>query len=397
MRHVARLRFTAIACAAALVLVALPLTSCAPRAGTDRGTAAEAKAAFEKLYPGVPVTKVTPNADSWLVDATVAPTAQQLYGPYDPNGTPPRVGVRIPVMRSNFYHDSTTIDGVTWSADGQLDALVQRNPPGEEGETLLDVVTYDTEVPGTVISRVRAGGGSAVVSFIGPEGQPWDEEYEWGNESGESSTTPSEWLSGAVYPLETWQQQASLLRRVVQAFVLSTDRITPFQESPSETVVKEQVAEFGKEIAGFALTYQDSPPEPKGTALPHDGRFVARIVAVDRSRRTITIDRVSTFLGDSAYRAARADGADAPSDDFYVRNRVKERTVLPLGGSVAFTTFDPIQPWQPKSGQDGLASITALSESEFMTEYPATAMKRVGAWIRVSGGRVVAVIGNYEV
>lgn len=391
--HPYAVRSSAFAAVAVLAL-AVVVTACT--AGVDRGTAAEARTAFQQLYAGYSVASVEPSGATWLVRATVTPDQTELYGAGVDVSPAPRADVLIPIAMNGDGGHLTQVNGATWSSRADLADLMRTNRDSEaiSPRPLFEELMFELEATGTVISDVSATTDTVGVSFTGPGGQRWGTTFGW-ESSGEGS---GEWWAEKHYPKETWQREATLTRRVAVAFGLLTSVPPDPQPSDSADSLAKQANRFGAAIQEFSLRYGTaSPPEPKGTQPPRSGRFVARILAMDPVARTITIDRIQTFIGDPAYRAAVQDHAAEPTDDFYIRNRVKERTVLPLDSSVAFTSFQGLRPWQPTLGEGDLSAVTALDETEFAAQLADMQVQDVGAWIVVVDGRVVAVIGNYAV
>jgi hypothetical protein len=371
---------------ALLVFLTLLAMGCSPQVGG--GTASEAKRAFERLYEGYTVSSVVPSGTAWLVNATITPDQNKLYGGEEYESPAPQADVRIAMTRNGMGSHTVVVNGVTWTANADLQALL-RTHEDDDGSLapLFDGVTSDLEETGSVISDVKATTDTVGISYTGPGGQKWSASYRWERSSDDDM---SEWVGDYTYPVETWKQQVKLLRQIVQAFGLSKGIPQDPTASSSETSWIAQAKAMGDVIQKYGPS---APAEPRETRPPRAGRFMARILSVDRIARTITIDRFQVFFGSAARKAAAKNGTTAFDDYFYTRNRVKERTVLPLSDSVAFTTYQAVRPWQPNLGG---AYFTALNESDFMTQYRDTAMKYAGAWIAVSGGHVTAVIGNYS-
>ena len=110
----------------------------------------------------------------------------------------------------------------------------------------------------------------------------------------------------------------------VQASTAPTSAQTPTTVSPSVT---------------------SSPtPTPSSTPVakvpgPADGRYAARITAVDSPRRRVTIDVVQLFLGEAAAAAAAHDHAAEvpPPNDVWIRNESHLLRTLPVRPTAPIT------------------------------------------------------------
>jgi hypothetical protein len=73
-----------------------------------------------------------------------------------------------------------------------------------------------------------------------------------------------------------------------------------------------------------------------------DGRYAARITAVDSHRRLVTVDVVQLFLGKAAATAASRDHAAEvpPPNDVWIRNQSHRLRALPVASTAPITVND---------------------------------------------------------
>jgi len=166
-----------------------------------------------------------------------------------------------------------------------------------------------------------------------------------------------------------------------------------------EGVWQRQAEILGTAVQMLTLADGSSPAEPRTSAPPSNGRFVARILAADPARGTVTVNRIQLFSGADARQAAAADGAAEPPSGVYWRDRIHERTVLRLSRDVAITRFFP-PPGQPATGLPDTVAITALTPPQFFTDYAhdkgfRRLLRSGGAWIVVWQGKIVVIAANY--
>ena len=341
--------------------------------------------AFEALYPGFRAKSAREHGDAWVIEGFSIKSA-------DVNAARP-FRVRVPIRVDEAGVVANTVDGAQWSGAQQLAALLKekRSSAGVLW-SIADELTGYMDAPGSTVVGVRVGRtGKVAVKIdtrIGPRPTLL---YAWNKDT--------DWSATVRYSAAQWKHQAQLLRAAV---------IRMGSPIPQSAVEPQGSSQWHARARILAVALQDglladgsSLPEPFGSPRPTDAHFTARIVRVDPENRSVTIDRIQLFIGDPAYAAAIQDDPRNVSlgSPVYIRNVVRERTVLPVREDAVATRFYP-GVWSPSTGRRGMAVITAFDAGEFFREYASdrefrSMLRGTGAEIVVVDGRIDAVVGNY--
>ena len=341
--------------------------------------------AFDALYPGFGAKSAREHGDAWVIEGvSFKGSGSNAVRPFR---------VRVPIRVDAAGAVTTTIDGAQWSGTQQLSALLKekRSSVGVLGSIAEDLSWY-MNAPGSTVVGVRVDRTGKVAvrieTRVGPRPMLL---YAWNKHS--------RWTATVLYSEAQWKHQAQILRSAVtrMGIPIPQSAVEPQGSSPWHARARILATALQDALVGDS----SSPPEPFGSPRPTDAHFTARIVTVDPEKRSVTIDRIQLFIGDPAYAAALQDDPRNVSlgSPVYIRDVVRERTVLPVREDAVATRFYP-GVWSPSTGRRGMAVITAFDAGEFFREYASdrdfrSMLRGTGAEIVVVDGRIDAVVGNY--
>ena len=162
-------------------------------------------------------------------------------------------------------------------------------------------------------------------------------------------------------------------------------------ETPSAPLSSAPLSSASRPTASASAAVTPLPsaspaPGSLSTTDLQDGRHPVRILAVDVSRRLITVDVVQLFLGTAAASAAAEDKAPEvpPPNDVWIRNESRRLRTLPVapgtkitvnvhGASVSGSATKDIRVTLTQ-----LAAIPGLADGIFWVNIRATTVIRIG-------------------
>lgn len=120
-----------------------------------------------------------------------------------------------------------------------------------------------------------------------------------------------------------------------------------------------------------------------------DGRYAARITAVNSPRRLVTFDVIQLFLGKAAATAAAQDHATEvpPPNDVWIRNVSHLLRTLPVASGAPITVNVLSAPMTGDATKSVPVTLTRLGQFKDL---------KTGAfWLTVRGGVVTRIVEQY--